>query len=64
MGEVLFNKGVWNRPPTPYTTPEAGKNPFFKEVLGSQQAFVNVVVPYCDKINGLYFNHGMESPNK
>ncbi|MBA3588820.1 TRAP transporter substrate-binding protein [Methylibium sp.] len=42
---------------------EAGKNPFFKEVLDSQRAFAKIVVPYWNKINGLYFNLGMESPN-
>ena len=42
---------------------EAGKNPFFKEVLESQRTFAKLVVPYWNKINGLYFNIGMESPN-
>ena len=42
---------------------EAGKNPFFKEVLESQRTFAKLVVPYWNKINGLYFNLGMESPN-
>lgn len=120
VGEVLFNKGVWNKLPadhkaiietsamatmmetysynvqrnaqalnriknefkvTVHDTPkdifpafikatntiydrEAGKNPFFKEVLESQRTFARLVVPYWNKINGLYFNLGMESPNK
>lgn len=42
---------------------EAGKNPFFKEVLESQRAFAKVVVPYWNKINGLYYNLGISSPN-
>jgi TRAP-type mannitol/chloroaromatic compound transport system substrate-binding protein len=42
---------------------EAGKNPFFKEALESQRAFAKVVVPYWNKINGLYFNLGSDSPN-
>ena len=42
---------------------EAAKNPFFKEVLDSQRSFAKLVVPYWVKINGLYFNLGMESPN-
>jgi len=42
---------------------EAGRNPFFKEVLESQRTFARLVVPYWNKINGLYFNLGMESPN-
>ncbi len=42
---------------------EAGKNPFFKEVLESQRTFAKLVVPYWNKINGLYYNLGMESPN-
>jgi TRAP-type mannitol/chloroaromatic compound transport system substrate-binding protein len=42
---------------------EAGRNPFFKEVLDSQRAFARVVVPYWTKISGLYFNLGMTSPN-
>ncbi len=43
---------------------EAGKNAFFKEVLESQRSFAKLVVPYWNKINGLYYNLGMESPNK
>jgi TRAP-type mannitol/chloroaromatic compound transport system substrate-binding protein len=42
---------------------EAGKNPLFKEVLESQRAFAKTVVPYWNKINGLYFNLGSSSPN-
>ena len=42
---------------------EAGKNPFFKEVLESQRTFAKVIVPYWNKINGLYYNLGIESPN-
>jgi TRAP-type mannitol/chloroaromatic compound transport system substrate-binding protein len=42
---------------------EAGKNAFFKEVLESQRAFAKVTVPYWNKINGLYYNLGMSSPN-
>jgi TRAP-type mannitol/chloroaromatic compound transport system substrate-binding protein len=42
---------------------EAGKNPFFKEALESQRAFAKVVVPYWNKINGLYYNLGSDSPN-
>jgi len=42
---------------------EAGKNPFFKEALDSQRAFAKLVVPYWNKINGLYFNLGSDSPN-
>ena len=42
---------------------EAGKNPFFKEVLESQRTFAKLVVPYWNKINGLYYNLGIESPN-
>jgi TRAP-type mannitol/chloroaromatic compound transport system substrate-binding protein len=42
---------------------EAAKNPFFKETLESQRAFAKLVVPYWNKINGLYYNLGMESPN-
>ena len=43
---------------------EAGKNAFFKEVLESQRTFAKLVVPYWNKINGLYYNLGIESPNK
>jgi TRAP-type mannitol/chloroaromatic compound transport system substrate-binding protein len=42
---------------------EAGKNPFFKEALESQRAFARLVVPYWNKINGLYFSLGTNSPN-
>ncbi len=42
---------------------EAAKNPFFKEVLESQRTFAKIVVPYWNKIHGLYFNLGMDSPN-
>ena len=42
---------------------EASKNPFFKEALDSQRAFAKLVVPYWNKINGLYYNLGIESPN-
>lgn len=42
---------------------EAGKNPFFKEVLESQRTFAKLVVPYWNKINGLYYNLGAASPN-
>jgi len=42
---------------------EAGKNPFFKEVLESLRAFARVSVPYWNKINGLYYNLGAASPN-
>jgi len=42
---------------------EAGKNPFFKEVLESQRTFAKTIVPYWNKINGLYYNLGIESPN-
>jgi TRAP-type mannitol/chloroaromatic compound transport system substrate-binding protein len=42
---------------------EAGKNPFFKEVLESQRTFAKLVVPYWNKINGLYYNLGIDSPN-
>ena len=42
---------------------EASKNPFFKEALDSQRAFAKLVVPYWNKINGLYFNLGSDSPN-
>ena len=42
---------------------EAGKNPLFKETLDSQRAFAKTVVPYWNKINGLYYNLGTSSPN-
>jgi TRAP-type mannitol/chloroaromatic compound transport system substrate-binding protein len=42
---------------------EAGKNPFFKETLESQRSFAKLVVPYWNKINGLYYNLGIDSPN-
>jgi TRAP-type mannitol/chloroaromatic compound transport system substrate-binding protein len=42
---------------------EAGKNPFFKEALESQRAFAKAIVPYWNKINGLYFQLGSDSPN-
>jgi TRAP-type mannitol/chloroaromatic compound transport system substrate-binding protein len=42
---------------------EAAKNPFFKEVLDSQRAFAKAVVPYWNKIVGLYYNLGITSPN-
>ena len=42
---------------------EAGKNPFFKEVLESQRNFAKLVVPYWNKINGLYYQLGIDSPN-
>ena len=42
---------------------EAGRNPFFKEVLESQRAFAKTVVPYWTKINGLYYELGANSPN-
>ena len=42
---------------------EAGKNPFFKETLDSQRTFAKLVVPYWNKINGLYYNLGIDSPN-
>lgn len=42
---------------------EAARNPFFKEVLESQRKFAKAVVPYWTKINGLYYNMGIESPN-
>lgn len=41
---------------------EAAKNPFFKEVLESQRAFAKVVVPYWNKITGLYHSIGTSSP--
>jgi TRAP-type mannitol/chloroaromatic compound transport system substrate-binding protein len=42
---------------------EAAKNPFFKEALDSQRTFAKLVVPYWNKINGLYYQLGMDSPN-
>ncbi len=42
---------------------EAQKNALFKEVLESQRAFAKTVVPYWTKINGLYYNMGVSSPN-
>ena len=36
----------------------AGKDKFFKEVLDSQRAFAQVVVPYWTKILDLYSNLG------
>jgi TRAP-type mannitol/chloroaromatic compound transport system substrate-binding protein len=42
---------------------EASKNPFFKEALESQRAFAKLVVPYWNKINGLYYQLGIDSPN-
>ena len=42
---------------------EAAKNPFFKETLDSQRTFAKLVVPYWNKINGLYYNLGIDSPN-
>ncbi len=43
---------------------EAGKNAFFKEVLESQRSFAKLVVPYWNKIVGLYYNLGIDSPYK
>ena len=43
---------------------EAQKNAFFKEVLESQRKFAKVVVPYWNKIEGLYYNLGADSPYK
>ena len=43
---------------------EAGKNPFFKEVLDSQRTFAKTVVPYWTRINGLYYTLGNESANR
>jgi len=43
---------------------EAQKNPFFKEVLESQRKFARLVVPYWNKIEGLYYNLGADSPYK
>ncbi|MBK8526061.1 MAG: TRAP transporter substrate-binding protein [Rubrivivax sp.] len=42
---------------------EASKNPVFKEALDSQRSFAKLVVPYWNKINGLYYNLGIDSPN-
>ncbi|MES2100777.1 MAG: TRAP transporter substrate-binding protein [Pseudomonadota bacterium] len=42
---------------------EAGKNPFFKEVLESQRNFAKLVVPYWSKINGLYYQLGVDALN-
>jgi TRAP-type mannitol/chloroaromatic compound transport system substrate-binding protein len=42
---------------------EAGRNALFKEVLESQRAFAKLVVPYWTKINGLYYQMGVDSPN-
>lgn len=42
---------------------EAGRNPLFAEVLASQRQFAKLVVPYWTKINGLYYNLGVDSPN-
>jgi TRAP-type mannitol/chloroaromatic compound transport system substrate-binding protein len=41
----------------------AAANPLFKEVLDSQRAFAKLVVPYWTKINGLYYQMGVDSPN-
>jgi TRAP-type mannitol/chloroaromatic compound transport system substrate-binding protein len=43
---------------------EGGRNALFKEVLESQRAFAKVVVPYWTKINGLYYQMGIDSPNE
>jgi TRAP-type mannitol/chloroaromatic compound transport system substrate-binding protein len=43
---------------------EAGRNAFFKEVLESQREFAKLVVPYWNKIGGLYQALGQESPYK
>jgi TRAP-type mannitol/chloroaromatic compound transport system substrate-binding protein len=40
---------------------EAGRNALFKEVLTSQRAFAKTVVPYWTKINGLYYNLGVDA---
>jgi len=40
---------------------EAERNPLFKEVLQSQRAFAKTVVPYWTKINGLYYQMGVEA---
>ncbi|MEY3145049.1 MAG: hypothetical protein RL342_720 [Pseudomonadota bacterium] len=42
---------------------EAARNPLFAEVLASQRQFAVLVVPYWTKINGLYHNLGVDSPN-
>ena len=42
---------------------EASKNPFFKEALDSQRTFAKLVVPYWNKIHGLYHQLGLDSPN-
>jgi TRAP-type mannitol/chloroaromatic compound transport system substrate-binding protein len=42
---------------------EATRNPLFKEVLESQRSFARTVVPYWTKINGLYYNMGVDSGN-
>jgi TRAP-type mannitol/chloroaromatic compound transport system substrate-binding protein len=42
---------------------EAGRNALFKEVLESQKTFAKLVVPYWTKINGLYHQMGVDSPN-
>lgn len=42
---------------------EAARNPLFAEVLASQRQFAKLVVPYWTKINGLYYNLGVDSPN-
>jgi TRAP-type mannitol/chloroaromatic compound transport system substrate-binding protein len=42
---------------------EAGRNPLFKDVLESQRTFAKLVVPYWTKINGLYYQMGVDSPN-
>ncbi len=36
----------------------AKKDPFFKKVLASMQEFAKVVVPYQEKINGVYYKMG------
>jgi len=36
----------------------AAKDPFFKKVLTSMQNFAKVVVPYQEKVNGLYYKMG------
>lgn len=42
---------------------EAERNALFKEVLESQRAYARLVVPYWTKINGLYYQMGVDSPN-
>jgi TRAP-type mannitol/chloroaromatic compound transport system substrate-binding protein len=42
---------------------EAERNALFKEVLESQRAYAKVIVPYWTKINGLYHQMGVDSPN-